>query len=79
MSARQRGSSNKPVWSDCKSRKATNNAFHLSRPPNSINAKGEVLNGLSSFWARYVGGKHKRNFRIYRRNKTSGSHCSLLL
>lgn len=48
--------SNGPILGDCKSRKETNNAFHLSHLPNSINAKGEVLNGLSCFWARCAWG-----------------------
>jgi len=37
-------------------RKQTHYAFHLSHLPSSINAKGEVLNGQSSSWARCTWG-----------------------
>lgn len=37
-------------------RKQTDYAFHLSHLPSSINAKGEVLTGQSSSWARCVWG-----------------------
>lgn len=70
---------NRPVLGDCKSRKETNNTSHLSHLPNAINAKGEVLSGLSCFWARCRGEEDERNFLICGRDRISWSHWALLL